>query len=346
MAKFIKDKYPGSKVAFIVSPKCRDLFHNHPYVDDCWVLEHGDSYYKKLNFLSKKFDEFKPDTYFHVGGSHLPSWTAWKKRVNFRGGLKSKWQSFVFLNKAVRQSRSLVSMHESDYNLNLLSPLGIQYRSENRDQFAPEINIAEEDQKTAWDNFNGDLGAEGIELAEKVIVIHPGMMGHTLNWSSRNYARLIERIEREMPGKFTFVISHTPGDEKFLTGLRDQLARDDYKFLDKKIYFFNGLRRGLKDYMSFVSKTDLFIGPSTGTTHIANILRVKTIGIYSPIKVQSAMRWGPFHQGSETKVMVPDVVCGEQFECAGRACPYYECMDKIEVEDVFNTVQKIMEQSK
>lgn len=342
MAKFIKEKHPDSKIAFIVSPKCQDLFKDHPFVDECWVLQHSDSFFKKMSFLSQKFKAFKADTYFHVGGSHLPSYQAWSKGVKFRGGLKSKWQSFMFLNKAVRQSRSLVSMHESDYNLNLLSPLGITYKSEHRDKYAPEVGITEEIKKQAGEFFKEDLYKAGVERKEKLVVIHPGMTGHTLNWSSRNYARLISRIEKEKPGLCTFVISYTPGDEKFLTGLRDQLSREDYKFLENKVYFFNGVTRGLSDYMGFLSHADLFIGPSTGTTHIANSLGLKMIGIYSPIKVQSAMRWGPFNRNEETKVVIPDVVCGEQFECAGRTCPYYECMAKIEVEDIYNSVEELL----
>lgn len=343
IAKFIKEKFPNSKVVFIISPKCTDLFKNHPYVDDCWVLDHKQSFFKKLSYMSQKFKEFAPDTYIHAGGSHIPSLVAWKNRISFRGGLKSKWQSFAFLNKAVRQSRSLVSMHESDYNLNLLSPLGISYKSDERENFAPELGVLEEDKKSAMDAFNSELEKEEKERAEKIIVIHPGMTGHTLNWSSRNYARLISRIEREKPGVFTFVISYTPSDEKFLIGLREQLTREDYQFLEKKVYFFNGLKRGLTDYIAFLSQVELFIGPSTGTTHIANTLGIKMIGLYSPIKVQSALRWGPFHRNSKTKVIVPDVVCGEQFECAGRSCPYYECMQKIEVEDIYNAVKELSE---
>lgn len=343
MAKFIKEKFPNSKVAFIISSKCEDLFKDHPYVDEYWILDHKQNFFRKQSFLNNKFSEFKPDTYFHVGGSHIPSFIAWKNRIEFRGGLKSKWQSFAFLNKAVRQSRSLVSMHESDYNLNLLSPLGVTYKSSEREQFSPEIHIKEEAKKSALEAFHNDLKDEGSECLEKYIIIHPGMTGHTLNWSSRNYARLISRIEREKPGVFNFVISHTPSDEKFLTGLREQLTREDYKFLEKKVSFFNGMKRGLSDYMAFLSQAEIFIGPSTGTTHIANTLGVKMIGIYSPIKVQSALRWGPFHRNEKTKIIVPDVVCGEQFECSGRSCPYYECMAKIEVEDIYNAIKEFSE---
>ena len=84
-----------------------------------------------------------------------------------------------------------------------------------------------------------------------------------------------------------------------------------------------------------MKNASLFVGPSTGTTHIANALDIPQIAIYSPIKVQSALRWGPYKQGDKVKVLVPDVVCGETKHCAGASCPYYECMSKIEVEEAF-----------
>ena len=96
--------------------------------------------------------------------------------------------------------------------------------------------------------------------------------------------------------------------------------------------------------MGVIKKAEIFIGPSTGPTHIANDLGVKMVGIYSPIKVQSAGRWGPINRDkNKTRVVVPDAVCGEKFECAGDICPYYECMGKIEVEDIFNEVKSLIE---
>jgi hypothetical protein len=68
------------------------------------------------------------------------------------------------------------------------------------------------------------------------------------------------------------------------------------------------------------------------------------VALYSPIKVQSAKRWGPIGQGKERiKIIVPDVICGENSTCAGEVCPYFECMAKIEVEDVFKEMMVLLE---
>lgn len=96
--------------------------------------------------------------------------------------------------------------------------------------------------------------------------------------------------------------------------------------------------------MAVLTKAILFIGPSTGTTHIAAVLGVPVVGIYSPIKIQSSLRWGPLSKNKEKiKLLVPDVICGEIKKCALRDCPYYECMGKIEVEDVVKQAVTIID---
>lgn len=342
MAKIIKENHPNAKIAFIISPKSKDLFLHHPYIDECWVLDHSNNLFSKISHMLKLFTEFKPDTFFHVGGSYIPTFFAWFKRVPFRGGLKSKWKSFLFLNKGIRQSRSIVAMHESDYNLNLLRPLGIEYHYSHRDKYRPIIQLKFDEVQSSFKFFEDDLKQAGIKNNKSIVMIHPGMVGHTLNWSSRNYARLVSRIENANPDKFLFVISHTPVDEPYLIGFRDFFEQEENKKFKESIYYFNGINRGLRDYMGILSKAECFIGPSTGTTHIANALGVKQIGLYSPIKVQSALRWSPFYRGSGVEILVPEVVCGEQFKCSERECPYYECMAKVEVEDVYHSFNNLI----
>jgi heptosyltransferase III len=342
MAKFIKVHIPNVKIIFIIAPISVELFTNHPYVDDIWILDPKSSSGLKFNFLKNKFKRFKADAYFHVGGSHVPSFVAWMNRIKIRGGIKSKWQSFVFLNKAIRQHRSFVAMHESDYNISLLQPLGISYDFAKRYLYKPQIRITETELTTHLRSFIEDLNKENKQTDKPLFFVHPGMTGHTLNWSSRNYARLIFKMEQLQPNKYTFVISYTPSDEKFLVALRDYLKFNMTDQLENRVYFFDGSKRGLRHYMSILSQAQMFIGPSTGTTHIANTLGVKHVGLYSPIKVQSSLRWGPFSRHKKlTKVIVPDVVCGELNQCSGATCPYFQCMDKVEVDDVLEAVRQL-----
>jgi ADP-heptose:LPS heptosyltransferase len=319
IAQLLKETYVDASITFIISSKCVDVVRNHPHIDDYYILEHEKGFFYRLKGLYELFCEKDPKIYIHVGGKHLPTFISWLKRITFRGGLRSKWQTFLFLNKGTRQKRSLVEMHEVDYNMLLLKALGINYDYSEKIRFAPVIHLEDGEVENCFENFLEDHPQ--LPAYEKLIVVHPGMTGHTLNWPSRNYGKIIRRINGLYPDKCLFLLSHTPSDMKYVDGVQSELGQDSG--LSGRVILFNGALQGLRNYMGVLSKADLFIGPSTGTTHISNIMGVRTIGIYSPIKVQSAKRWGPFHQDSNiNRTIVPSVVCGESFKCAGESCPY------------------------
>lgn len=344
MGKILKEKFPEAKVTMLVAAKSADLFKSHPYIDDFKIYNREARFYQKIKEVLRIFREVKPTHYLYVGGGYLPNFISWINRVEFRGGLKSRWHTYLFLNKGIRQKRSMVTMHEMEYNLNLLSPLGINYNYKDKSHYVPEIRLTQDELESYYNSFKKDLIQDELDIDRKMIFIHPGMTGHTLNWSSRNYARLIIKLEQKFPGKFLFIISHTPSDHTFLQGLKEILNKRENKFLKKRIYYFNGQAKGLRHYMAILSKAMLFVGPSTGTTHIAATLGVPVVSIYSPIKVQSSLRWGPLTKNkNKVSVLVPDVICGEVNKCALRECPYYECMGKVEVEDVIKQALTIME---
>lgn len=344
MAKMIKDKFPAAHITFLIASRSKDLFLNHPYIDEVIIYHRKASFFFKIREVIKIFTQVKPTHYFYVGGGYLPNFISWLFAIHFRGGLKSRWHTYLFLNNGVRQKRSMVTMHEMEYNLNLLGPLGIDYNFQDKMKYTPEINLSQDEVQEAIRLFNINLEKNGMETGHKMIFIHTGMSGHTLNWSSRNYGRFILKFEQKFPNKYLFVISHTPTDHNFLVGAKDILGKKEYAFLKNRIFYFDGSKAGLRNYMSVLSQASLFLGPSTGTTHIASILGVPVATLYSPIKVQSALRWGPVtNDPSKLKIFVPDVICGEVKKCAERACPYYECMGKIEVEDVVKHAISIME---
>ena len=145
MAKKLKKHFPNSHITFIVSPKTVPILEANPIVDDYWVYDKKVSAFKNIINLRDKFTNEKIDTYLYVGGSHIPSLAALMAGISYRGGLLNKWQTFFLLNKGVRQRRSLVEMHESEYNINLLQPLGIDYHYSERESCAPEILFQKEE---------------------------------------------------------------------------------------------------------------------------------------------------------------------------------------------------------
>lgn len=344
LAEIIKKNLPDSKIIFIISPLNKDLFQNNPFVDELWVFQKNKSFFSKLSYFFKMFKSARNGHYLYVGGSHLPSFCAWFFRMKFRGGLLSRWPSFLFLNKGTRQKRSMVEMHETFYNLNLLNKHEINWDYKQTKEVKELIFLTDEEKQNGKDQLQ-ELCQKNNQPADRpFIFVHPGMTGHTLNWSSRNYARFIAQLEKQRPSKFNFVVSYTPSDKKYISSFEDELKKMQDKSIKDKVMFLDGSEKGLRNYITMVSQASFFLGPSTGTTHIANAFKINQICIYSPIKTQSVLRWGPFfHDPSRAYICVPQVVCGEAVKCALDDCPYYECMGKIEVKSVVEKAISMLE---
>lgn len=339
----IKQKFPDAEIDFLVAPISYDLFKGLDHIVQAHVFPKKSGRFQQLSFLHKLFRQRSYNYYFHVGGSHLPSFVAFLHRVSFRGGLKTKWPSFLWLNQGERQRRSLVEMHESEYNLSLLEKMGIPFHFKDLENINLRFNFSASEIEDAWNNLQAKINQEQKRNNAELIFVHPGMTGHTLNWPSRNYARFISRMERRHPGRFLFVVSHTPSDARFLVAIQEELSKKKNEDMANAVLFFDGSEQGLRNYMALLNRAKLFIGPSTGTLHIANVVGVKSIGVFSPIKVQSSFRWAPFYEKNKyTELVIPDVVCGEQFKCAEHACPYFECMAKIEVDWVVDKAEELL----
>ena len=328
MAGKIKRDCPDAKIAFIVSERCLDLLYGHPWVDEIWPLP------RRWGFLSiwKRFRQFSPSVYLHAGGSFVPNLCAWSLRIKERGGLLSKWWSFLLLNKGVRQSRTKEGRHERDYNLEILEPLGM-FVEEDGEAFCPRLYLREEEVV----DFRHELGIP--QFCGEMIVIHPGMSGHTVNWPHLNYARLAVALEERYPGRYVYVFGHTPSDDAYVAPIREYFRHGKGEL---KCFFFDGSRKGLRHYMGLLSQAACVVAPSTGITHIANALGVGQIGLYGPIEVQSVRRWGPCRRGSQVKVFVPEVHCPEYSACSGVLCTEYDCMERITPRSIVLEMESIL----
>lgn len=341
MAIEIKRSYPHAKVIFLVSPRCSDLLVGVQSIDEVKVIDFNKGFFRNFWALKKIFKEFKINTYFYVGGKHLPSFVAKIIGVSFRGGIISRWPSFLFLNRGLRQKRSLVEMHEVEYNLDLLSPLGLKVNYDFRSLYTPLLQVSEMEKEKSLTLIEGSCSEQNVLFKKNWIVVHPGMSGHTLNWPAKNYARFILKFEKKLPDQYLFIVSHTAVDKKYIKSFQEEFGKSEYDGVRSKTCFYDGQVAGLRTTLSLFSLARLLLAPSTGPTHMANALGTNVVTIYSPIKIQSTARWGPaYNLSSKVRVVVPDVICGESLHCAGESCPYFECMHKIEVDEI---VQKSLE---
>ena len=253
---------------------------------------------------------------------HAPWWAGfvlWLAGVPVRVGVRSQWHSFLFFNRGVRQKRSRAECSELEYNFRLLEEgLGLASGS------LPRSSL----------KLTAKTGRPAAAPSGEYYVVHPGMSGSALNWSTESYAQLIERLDRPV------VITGTAADEAFLGPLRERLRRLDVAVDDDvsvdvgeqakrpEIFWLDGKLTGA-ELIGLLAHARAVIAPSTGVMHLAASTGVPTLGIFSNVLVQRALRWGP--HGARTAVVEPPY-----------DCPAEECMARISVDQVLAKLRELI----
>jgi len=238
------------------------------------------------------------------------------------GGIFSytKWQS---------QHRSKKDLHELEYNLALLKLLGIK-----EEYFDTKINLPV--QKSSVLTAFEKLRSIGFESPEHgYFIIHPCCGGSAKNWKYAYYAELANRLCAEL--NIPLVLTGVEKESPVLASIKQHVR-------GAKVYNTAGLL-SLKELIAVISEAKLFVGPSTGPMHIAVATGVPVTSIFSPVKVQSARRWGPYSCNKSIVVAPVNIECRGKLQCLGTKCEYYDCMDRISVDEVLEKAKKVYEDS-
>ncbi|MDX2468978.1 MAG: glycosyltransferase family 9 protein [SAR324 cluster bacterium] len=237
-----------------------------------------------------------------------------KKEIPVRIGPLSKPKMAMYYNYPVLQKRSKSIQNEAEYNLELLEVFGKLETKEIR----PEIYMHEAESLKAETKIRELFP----ELNPGYVVMHSGMSGSALNWPLGHYHSLLQMLVEK-------------GIQVVLTGVGDGEKRRNKELAsDVASNVFDCSNQvTLRELAFLCSRSGLFIGPSTGPTHVANAAGATIISFYPPIQVQTAKRWAPYM--AKGHIYQPLVNCPEKYSCKGEACPYFDCMNYPGPEEVF-----------
>lgn len=255
--------------------------------------------------------EFKPDVAVSFQAPWWVSYALWAENIPVRAGVRSQWHSFLFLNRGLRQRRSLATQHEADYNLDLLmhafslEEKVLQEKTPVLKLVAPENSVLLEKYKL---------------IPQKYIVVHPGMAGSALNWPLEKYCELIDEVIKTTQ----VVLTGTPADEPWLKDIKE-------KFKDHpRVLSLQNLLKA-PELFTVLKNAKAVVVPSTGVAHIAASLGTPVLGIYSPVRVQHPRRWAA--RGKNVHIFVPHVADLENVDP--------RCMNEIAVEDLLKVLNSL-----
>jgi len=309
-ATALKQQRPDVRLSYLVSRYAAPVLEHHPDVDEILYDPGFENDIARRQLLRRGFDAivfFKPYRGWF--------WSAYRAGIRRRIGTGYRWYSLLLSDK-VYEHRSRFDKHESEYNLNLLKPLGVsaQHPKPPRLYLTPfEISQANEIL---------------TDLTRPRVIVHPGNI-YARNWTSERYFDLTRELR-------------THGFSVILTGSEQEWKNFNRPERDAYLENSGALnlmgRLNLRQFIAVVSQCDLVVSGSTGPMHVAAALGVATVSLFDPRRGSSTVRWGPL--GDRGVVFKPEVPTCEK--CIYEKCPYWDCMDRIPVETVTQKVREIL----
>lgn len=317
--KSLKNSFPSVSISVLVRPYTKEIVTDNPNIDEVIIYDPEGEHrtIKGLFKLAKEIESRNFDTALILFLDFKVGLLAYLSKIPKRIGPGTKLAQ-IFLTDRIKQHRSKVGRHETDYNLELVEFLGANPIRQS------EIYIPDEITKKI-DRFFFELPTPNSKLQTRIVGIHPGSGGSARNWRPERYIELADKIIEKTSA--TVFITGGPAEEKLVDGILNNIKGKAFKYIS---YI------GLKELAGVIKKFNVIVGPSTGPIHIATAVGTPVVSIYCPIFVCQPKRWGPI--GKNDIAIVPDVPFCKK--CVFEDCEYYDCMDRISVEKVFEEVEK------
>lgn len=307
--KSLRDNYPSSYIAMMVSSYARECVDGNPYLDRVIVFDK-----EKYNglFATLKFSQFLRRENFDVVLIFNPTarlhFLMFLARIRERIGYD--WRAPFLLTKVVRHVKQEGTRHEVEYNFDLLKPLGIAEVV--RELYMPIKEISEQ-------SVDQVLRGAGVSPRDRIVVLSPSASCVSRLWPPERYAQVADRLAA-CHVKVILVA------DKVHQGIVEKvLSRAGSNVIDLSGRF------NLSELASLFKRCALLISNDSGPVHIAVAVGTPVISIFG--RNQPGLgpkRWGPL--GPVDVALFKKTDCAP---CLAHACQsHFKCLDAITVEDV------------
>ena len=312
VATALRRHFPKARILFLSSQNAAPVLEHHPDVDEIITITGREPFGKLVGLFRHGIDAaifLKPFRRLMAA--------AFAARIPVRVATGFRWYS-IFANRRIYQHRSDFSRHESEYNLELLAGLGVKPAPFVR----PRLVVTTAEQEWAEVRL--------ASLPTPRILIHPGGLS-ARHWQMSHAWDLAKQLVRKGYG---VILTGSEAEEK-----RWQEECGGARALDTNMLDLKG-QLTVRELMAIIEASQVVVSGATGPAHIAAALNVPTVSIFDPRRNNTPIRWKPLGKGLLLK---PDVPTCEK--CIYEACPYWDCLDRITVEEVAMSIEEVLDRS-
>ncbi|MFH1641253.1 MAG: lipopolysaccharide heptosyltransferase II [Candidatus Omnitrophota bacterium] len=296
---YLKSNFPSSKITVMVGPRAKEILENNPYIDRLIIYDK----YSRLKNKIRLFEELKKERFDLVVDL---------RNTLYGALLPASYRTSPFL-RVPRHIR-----HMKDSNL---------YRLQKALKIRSSLSTGKEksfcESEGDRDYINTLLKKNGLDSADKIILVSFGTGGDTRRWDGSRFSRLCSALSQE----YKVILVGSKINQPAAGHIRQNCPN--------KIFDFTG-QTTLKQFAYLLKISSLLITCDTGTLQLAGYLDVPIVALFGPSDERKYGPWSARH-----KVVKKEVVCRP---CRRAHCRFNtaECMKLIKVEDVVRAVKEIL----
>ncbi|MFQ5455988.1 MAG: lipopolysaccharide heptosyltransferase II [Nitrospirota bacterium] len=309
----VRNAFPHATIVSVVTKEAKAVLLNNPDIDD-FIYYPG-----KINFSSfffiptiiKRIRAFSPDLSIVLHGNDPDApLLSYLSKADTRIGWKGSRLEFLFTDLV---NIRLSGLHIIDRRLQNLLPLGIMPNGRH-----PHIHLTVSEER---------MSQEILGDANIVIGIHPfaNTLRHKL-WPVERYIELSNRLYRIYNCR---IVIFGGREEK---GIVEEISKN----IDGDVFCAAG-KLGIRETAAIIKRCRCLICIDSGLMHVASAVDTPVVALFGP---EDPDNTGPF--GDIHIVLKKELECSPCTDKRGQ-CSHLSCMKMIQVDDVLNSVEKIME---
>jgi 3-deoxy-D-manno-octulosonic-acid transferase/heptosyltransferase-1 len=318
----LRRRFPRAHISWVVEEAASDLLRNHPCLDELiisgrkrWIKELKEGKYSKVLKEAGRFiSDLRSRRYdlvidFH--GLFKSAVLAWLSGASRRLGYDSMQElSGLFYTEKIPED---LSRHAVDRYLDFPRHLGADVK---QPEFFLDISAP---QHRHIDHLFEEFHLSG---QENLVAINTVALWDTKLWDDEKFARLGDRISRELKAAVVF----TGSDPAPMENILSRMTAPAFNF---------GGRTSLRELAHLYQRARLLITTDSGPMHLAAAVGTPVVALFGPT---DPARTGPYGKGH--RVLRKGLECSP---CLRKSCKTRICMHNISVDEVFDAVKGVLE---